>query len=185
MIWLICILTASSRLHLVCSQDCGFWMFSIECSSAKPRVESLICKHPCSMYWPKFLNAFWNVMQDVICHHLEKKKSNYIKSNTGHEIYLYCPPAPPHLLWFVPIFYSLNSFTFYWILMFTCRDNGKSLSSRARATATCCFKNWMLSLLWEGAQIAEMASMNRIKLSCCSSPSMSLTQYFSIPRAAT
>ena len=69
--------------------------------------------------------------------------------------------------------------------IFTCRDNGKSLSSRASATVTCSFSNGIFAFSWEGAHTAEMASMKRIKLSCCLSPSMSLTQYFSIPFAAT
>ena len=45
-------------------------MSSIQRPPAQPWIESLIGKHPCTVYKPKPLNPFWQVMEYVICDNL-------------------------------------------------------------------------------------------------------------------
>ena len=85
----ICALSASNQLHLVCSQDSGFWMSPAESSSAQPWIKSFIRKHPCSMNRPKSLYPFGKVMQYMICYHLEKI-TNYINLCGTHFVLSKC-----------------------------------------------------------------------------------------------
>ena len=64
-------------------------------------------------------------------------------------------------------FYGLNG-SYYTVITCTCRDKGKSLSSRASATSTFSFSDGIFASSCRGAHSAAMASINMTKtLSLC------------------
>ena len=69
----VLVLKAHWKHYLISSKNGGLWMSSIQRPPAQPWIESLIGKHPCTVYRPKPLNPFWQVMEYVICDNLSKQ----------------------------------------------------------------------------------------------------------------
>lgn len=171
-------------------------MSSIQRPPAKPWIESLIGKHPCTVYRPKPLNPFWQVMEYVICDNLSKQFEQHSLKVDLHVItsIIYYISRSKNLHSHIlrkrelienhTCFYGLNG-SYYTVITCTCRDKGKSLSSRASATSTFSFSDGIFASSCKGAHSAAMASINMAKLSLCASSIISLTRYFSMPQVAT
>ena len=71
------------KTYPVSLHNCCLWMTSIGDSSGYPRVEALICKHPCTVNWAIELNAIHNVVKNVHGDDLHVSRQYSITKKTG------------------------------------------------------------------------------------------------------